>query len=63
MKSRELSGGYLKKVALACTFVGNPDVVIIDEPTLGLDARFRSIFHRKLSEWKHDKLIILGTSD
>jgi ABC-2 type transport system ATP-binding protein len=63
MKSGQLSGGYLKKVALACAFVGNPDVVIIDEPTLGLDIRFRSIFHRKLSEWKRGKLIILGTSD
>jgi ABC-2 type transport system ATP-binding protein len=48
MKSRELSGGSLKKAALACAFIGSPDVVIIDEPTLGLDTRFRNVFHRKL---------------
>jgi ABC-type Na+ transport system ATPase subunit NatA len=30
---------------------------------LGLDIRFRHILYRKLKEWKHNKLIILGTSD
>lgn len=38
-------------------------MVIIDEPTLGLDIRFRHILYRKLKEWKQNKLIILGTSD
>ena len=48
MKSCHLSGGYKKKAALACGFIGNPDVIIIDEPTLGLDNRFKGILHRKL---------------
>jgi ABC-type Na+ transport system ATPase subunit NatA len=30
---------------------------------MGLDIRFRSILHRKLKEWKQNKLIIIGTSD
>lgn len=63
MKSSHLSGGYQKKASLACAFIGDPDVVIIDEPTLGLDIRFKNILHRKLRVWKEHKLIILGTSD
>lgn len=50
-------------MCLACVFIGDADVVILDEPTLGLDNRFRGIFYEKLKEWKSNKLIILGTSD
>lgn len=62
-KSVYLSGGYLKKMCLACVFIGDPDVIIIDEPTLGLDVRFKKIFWEKLRKWKENKLIIVGTSD
>lgn len=62
-KSIYLSGGYLKKMCLACAFIGDPDVIIIDEPTLGLDVRFKQIFWEKLRKWKENKLIIVGTSD
>ena len=63
MKPRELSGGYLKKMNLACTFIGDPDVVVVDEPSLGLDNRFRGLLYKKLREWKQSKLIMIGTSD
>jgi ABC-type multidrug transport system ATPase subunit len=35
-------------MCLACAFVGNPDVIILDEPTLGLDLRFKRIFYNKI---------------
>lgn len=50
-------------MCLACAFIGDPDVIIIDQPTLGLDIRFKRIFWQKIKKWKANKLIIVGTSD
>ena len=40
---RRLSGGERRRVSLACALVGDPDFVILDEPTAGLDPRGRAI--------------------
>jgi len=34
---REFSKGMQQKVAVACAFISNPKVILLDEPTLGLD--------------------------
>ncbi|MBT9256522.1 ABC transporter ATP-binding protein [Phycicoccus sp. MAQZ13P-2] len=36
-----LSGGQLSRAGLACTLVGDPDVLVLDEPTVGLDPVLR----------------------
>jgi len=43
-KASELSGGNLKKLCLACAFVGEPKMLIFDEPSLGLDVNFKKLF-------------------
>ena len=41
MKSSELSGGMRRRLSLAIALVGNPKVVILDEPSSGLDPSHR----------------------
>jgi ABC-2 type transport system ATP-binding protein len=38
---RDLSGGQQSRVSLACALVGGPDVLVLDEPTVGLDPVLR----------------------
>jgi ABC-2 type transport system ATP-binding protein len=41
VRVRSLSGGELRRLDLACTLLGDPDVVLLDEPTTGLDPHSR----------------------
>ncbi|MEM4046241.1 MAG: ABC transporter ATP-binding protein, partial [Metallosphaera sp.] len=40
-KFRNISGGYKRRVAVACSLAGSPRLIFMDEPTVGLDPRSR----------------------
>lgn len=47
----ELSGGQKRRVAIAGVFAMNPDVLILDEPTAGLDPKGREMILRQISQY------------
>ncbi len=49
----QLSGGEKKKVSLASVLVLDPDVLLLDEPTAGLDPRSQTQLMDMLDEWQH----------
>ncbi|MDY7080239.1 MAG: ABC transporter ATP-binding protein [Chloroflexota bacterium] len=51
----KLSGGMKKKLALACSLVHEPDVLMLDEPTLGVDPVSRREFWSMLSNLRTEK--------
>lgn len=59
---RTLSGGTTQKVSAALAFLFNPDVLILDEPTAGLDPLAAEILKHKIIHQKNDGKLILITS-
>lgn len=61
-KMRTLSGGTTQKVSAAIAFLFNPDVLILDEPTAGLDPLASEILKEKIIREKEKGKLILITS-
>lgn len=55
------SGGMRQRFGIAQALIGNPDFIIVDEPTAGLDPAERNRFHRILSEIGENTVVILST--
>ena len=59
-----LSGGQKQRLALALGFVGNPQVLVLDEPTTGLDPQIRREVQDHIRALKDDgRAILLATHD
>jgi ABC-2 type transport system ATP-binding protein len=57
-----LSGGMKQKLALACTLVHTPELLVLDEPTTGVDPVSRRDFWKLLARLQRDGLTILLTT-
>lgn len=55
----QLSGGMKQKLALSCALIHRPDILILDEPTTGVDAVSRSEFWEMLSRLKTEGITII----
>jgi len=55
------SGGMRQRFGVAQALIGNPDLIIVDEPTAGLDPQERNRFHNLLSEIGENVVVLLST--
>lgn len=60
-KISEFSGGMKQRIGIAQALIGNPELIIVDEPTAGLDPAERNRFHNILSEIGQNTVVLLST--
>jgi len=62
-RAKSLSGGMQKKLAVCCSLAHEPDILVLDEPTLGVDPISRRELWGMLSGFHaHGKTIVVATS-
>lgn len=60
-KIRTFSGGMRRRIGIAQAMINDPDILILDEPTAGLDPKERARFRNIISSLSREKIIILST--
>ena len=60
-KMKKFSGGMIQRVGIAQALLGNPEILILDEPTAGLAPKERVRFRKILTSLSGDKIVIIST--
>ena len=60
-KMKKLSGGMKRRAGIAQAMMNHPKILILDEPTAGLDPNERIRFRNLISEFSEDRLVLLST--
>ncbi|MBP1993636.1 ABC transporter ATP-binding protein [Paenibacillus eucommiae] len=60
-KMKKFSGGMIQRVGIAQAMLNDPEILILDEPTAGLDPKERVRFRNLLTELARDRIVILST--
>ena len=60
-KMKNLSGGMVRRVGIAQAMLNDPQILVLDEPTAGLDPNERIRFRNLISELSEERLVLLST--
>lgn len=60
-KIKTYSGGMFQRLGIAQALINNPEIIIMDEPTVGLDPKERNKFKNIMSTLSKNKIIIIST--
>lgn len=60
-KVSTFSGGMRRRLSLAISLIGNPKLLILDEPTTGMDAKIRLLTWKLILKLRKHKTVLITT--
>ena len=60
-KMKKFSGGMVQRVGIAQAMLNDPKILVLDEPTAGLDPKERARFRNIISKLSKDRIVVLST--